>query len=99
MTNWWELSPGQIDALSSNERLLAYYNTFYASENGRQVLLDIQRMCFEKQENAEASLALIALYGMIRAKCGVDLSVEKASLDGEAKLILVTPRRLQEEET
>ena len=88
MSDWYKMSEDELSQDSGIlERQQSYYNTFYRTDEGRCVLLDIQRMCFEQANTPEASLALINLYLRIRALCGVNIDMEKASLDAEAKLI------------
>lgn len=71
------------------ERRSAFYNTLYATDEGRNVLLWIQKWCYGRfgdlneisPERALASLALIELYQEIRANCGLD---EADVIDAEA---------------
>ena len=85
---WWELDneelAGNPDA--QTEMQLAFYNTFYATEPGRQVLLGLQRMCYGANDPI-ASVALIALFNQVRANCGVNAFVEMQAIRAEAKYI------------
>lgn len=73
----------------AEERRSAFYNTFYATEGGRQVLFWLQQYCYGhfggsediEPEQAVAALALVELYQEIRANCGVN---EADVIDAEA---------------
>jgi len=88
---WYELSPEEFaaDEEAQKARQIAYYNTFYASEDGRAVLFDILKFVNcrypDGQEYAIASLALIELYLYIRRCCGI--RSEKDVIDAEGGTI------------
>lgn len=85
---WWELSEGEL-AQNEGARELkqaAYFNTFYGSDSGREVLLDVQRACYAMNDPV-ASVALIKLVNQIRANCGVNTFVEMQAIKAEAKYI------------
>jgi hypothetical protein len=50
----------------------AHHNVFYATEEGRQVLFNLRRMCYGGGETPAETVALIALYERIRANAGID---------------------------
>lgn len=85
---WWQLSEEVLasDAEAQAEMQQAFYNTFYATEHGRQVLLGLQRMCYSTNSPI-ASVALIALFNQIRANCGVNAFVEMQAIKAEAQYI------------
>ena len=89
MANWWELSEHAIaaDEDTAGERAAAYFNTFYGTEDGKRVLLDICQMCYSYNTSAEGTLALVKLYQMIRSRAGVNPNVEKAAIDAEAEAL------------
>lgn len=84
--DWWALSEEELaeDGAAQTDKTLAYYNTFYSTIEGRQVLLDLQRRCYESNDPV-ASVALITLYNNIRADCGVGVQVEMAAINAEAR--------------
>lgn len=86
---WWQLSQEEIaqDEGAQEARRLAYFNTFYGHEEGRQVLLDVQQLCYAGADSPEAALARIRLYHEIRARAGIDRDAEKSAIDAEAKSI------------
>jgi hypothetical protein len=83
---WWELSQEELDANEEAQlaKQSAYFNTFYASDEGRAVLYDILCYCNAQRRSAEALLALTSLYHHIRASSGID---DKEAIDAEAKTI------------
>ena len=83
---WWQLSPEEISQSSDalKMRKLAYYNTFYATEEGRQVLLDIKRMCYNDSRSPDGLIAMIQLFHTIRGKAGLTVESDKAGIDAEA---------------
>jgi hypothetical protein len=94
MAEWWNLTPEEAGELTNEEKevlvaekQVAYFNTYYGSEHGRQVMADLMRKCYEVApgRTAEAALALIELYQGIRADCGIN--DEKAVIDAEMKTI------------
>jgi hypothetical protein len=94
---WWEMTEEELahDEEAQRARQLAYYNTFYGSNESRAVMLDIMRICYQikdgcsefTREGACAILAQIAIYQEIRARCGI--CDEKAVIDAEASTIIV----------
>jgi hypothetical protein len=85
---WWKLKPEELDEEQAEARRLAYYNIFYGTEEGRQILLDIKKICYETSGlSSDAVLARIALFVAIRANCGVNIETEKTAIDAEAKAI------------
>lgn len=84
---WWQVN---LDEELSEEQLQAkrtdYYNTFFGSEKGRRVLLDIQKMSF-LNKGPESTLGRIELYNDIRANCGANIESDKAAIDAEAAAI------------
>jgi len=92
------MSPEELvaDEDAQLAKTVAYYNTFYGTEEGRQVLLDIQRLCNEGGNSAEATVALINLYNEIRLNAGADVTTEKAMIDAEAGAIKIDIRKENE---
>lgn len=93
MADWWQLDEATLaeDADAQLEKQVAHYNTFYGTEHGRQVLLNLQRMCYAANDPV-ASVALITLFNQIRANCGVNAFVEMQAIKAEAQYInLETP--------
>jgi len=92
MAQWWELTDNEI---AENEEALlakqsAYYNTFFGTEEGQQVLLDLKAHCYEApQETAEAQLALIRLYYTIIVSCGGTIHSAKAAIEAEGNSIVI----------
>lgn len=88
MAEWWELGEEELaanpDAIA--EKQLAHYQTFYATEHGRQVMLGLQRMCYAANDPI-ASVALVKLFNQIRANCGVNAFVEMQAIKAEAQYI------------
>ncbi len=93
---WWKLSPQELarDAEAMEQRRLDYFNTLYASPQGRHVLLDFQKYCYGRYGNLDnmkpeqyaAALGLIAFYGYMRTCCG--MTDEEAVISAEARLQL-----------
>lgn len=89
LNEWWKLSQGELalDEPASQAKQRAYYNSFYASEEAKQVTLDLQRLCNSKTNDPVADLARIEIFNTIRANCGASIESEKAAIDAEAKAI------------
>ena len=87
---WWKMSRGALNAdkEAKQDRQRAYYNTFYGDEESRQVLLDLQRLCYTKTGNTDMDVARIELFNIIRVNCGASIDSEKAAIDAEAKTIM-----------
>lgn len=68
---------------------ISFYNTFYGAEDGKDVLLELARMCYQEQSTAEATLGRIKLFQQIRVLAGVDAEVERRAIDAEAERIVV----------
>lgn len=93
MAQWWELDKHelQLDEEALKYKRTAYWNTFYSTEEGQQVLLDIKSMCYESADlPAVAQLALIRLYHDIRACCGADVNSAKRAIEAEGSSIIIT---------
>lgn len=92
MKEWWEIPH---DVLSkhqamSEERAIAYYNTFYVGASGQQVLLDIKAMCMSLGTTCEQTEALMALYDRIREAAGGHTpQTEIAMIQAEAAAIQI----------
>lgn len=86
---WWKLGEKELalDEAAQQAKQLAYYNTFYGTETSRQVMLDLQRLCYTRTANSDADLARIELFNIIRTNCGASIDSEKAAIDAEAKAI------------
>ncbi len=89
MAEWWELDEAALadDVVAQEAMQMALYNTFYATTQGRQVLLSLQRRCYARQTVPEATLALICFYNKLRADCGITASTEMQALEAESKYI------------
>lgn len=89
MANWWELTEVELandpDALEA--RSTAYFNTFYGTDDGRAVLVDLGKLSYERKESAAATLAGIELYHAIKARAGLTVDCEKAAIDAEGSSI------------
>ena len=85
---WWELDEEELaqDEEAREEKQAAHYNTFYATESGREVLLNLQRVCYAGNDPV-AAVALIRLFNQIRADCGVNTFVEMQAIKAEAQYI------------
>lgn len=88
MSEWYELS--EADLAANGEALkakqLAYYNTFYASDESRAVLADLRRRCNSSGGmEPVAILAIIEFLSYIRASCGI--RSEKDVIDAEAETV------------
>lgn len=83
---WWQLSPEEIaqNPEAVKLRKLAYYNTFYASEEGRQVLLDMKKMCYNNSLSPDGLIATIQLFETIRGKAGLTIDSDMAAISAEA---------------
>lgn len=88
-TVWWKMSPAEVaaDPEALEARRIAYFNTLYGHDEGRQVLLDIMEMCYAGDVDPAATLALIKLFNELRARAGIDKDAEKAAIDAEAAAI------------
>jgi len=88
MADWWRMSEDElaVDAEARQEKCLAYYNVFYATPIGRQVLFDILNRTHAKVpgRSSDASLTLVELYHYLRASAGID---EEIVIEAEAKSI------------
>lgn len=94
MAEWYELTEEELaeDEDAQLAKQLAHYNTFYATEHGREVLLGLQRECHAMNDPV-ASVALISLYNRIRSNCGVNTFVEMRAIEAEAKYIDLEEKR------
>lgn len=90
MTEWWRMSQEALaaDKEAQQAKQLAYYNTFYRSDSGREVLLDLQHLCHAELGSSDSILARIELFNIIRINCGISVDSEKAAIDAEAKAIM-----------
>ena len=86
MANWWEISEQEIqqDADALQARSIAYFNTLYRNDDSRFVLLDIEKLCYERHSSAEATLACIELFHQLKGRAGLSITGEKAAIDAEA---------------
>ncbi|KKL05473.1 hypothetical protein LCGC14_2605670 [marine sediment metagenome] len=89
MANWWEMTDAAVEADEEvkAERACAYFDTLFRDDVSRCVMLDIGKMCYADDRSAEASLALIRLYHMLKARAGLTITGEKAAIDAEADSI------------
>ena len=87
MKQWWQIPECELTPETLSDKRLAFYNTFYGSEEGRQVMLSIKEMCYKPQRTAEETLARITLFHDIRAAAGNDVDSAMASIEAEAKTI------------
>ena len=85
---WWKLDEAFLasNAEAQAAKQLAYYNTFYGSVYGREVLLDVTRLCFQLMPTAEATLARIRLLDQIKVNCGIGSEQEMAAIEAESKI-------------
>ena len=93
---WYEMAEDEIDASAEarKARTFAYYNTFYGTDDGRVVLMDIARMCYDTtrrnpctSEGALGIVALVELLYDIKVRCG--LTDEKATIEAEARAVIL----------
>lgn len=90
MAEWFLLNPEEFasDEEAQKAKQLAYFNTFYGSEEGRQVMFDLMRLCNDiTNKKPDAVIAQLALYQYIRACCGITADKEKEIIDAEASII------------
>lgn len=90
MANWWEIPEQEIqqDADALQSRATAYFNTLYKDDDSRLVLLDIEKLCYERRPTAEGTLACIELFHALKARAGLTLTGEKAAIDAEANSMM-----------
>lgn len=88
-TEWWKLSKEQLadDAEAQAAKQVAYFNTFYGSDEGRQVAYDLTHICFTPQTEMAGTLGRIALLGEIKANCGFNEDSQMAAIEAEGKSI------------
>ena len=86
---WWQMTKEQLaeDADARLAKRLAYYNTFYGTVHGREVLVDIIQMCYSFSSDPVAMLARIEVVNRIRANAGATVDSDKAAIDAEAEAI------------
>ena len=85
--NWCLAHPKDVDANTDllTERTCAYYNTFMATEHGRAVLYDLQRIVYGlDKEDSHTILALQDFVLDIKRRCGV-VDVMRV-IEAEAKI-------------
>jgi hypothetical protein len=84
MKQWWQMTDEELAADKNARRAkrIAYYNTFFGTDDGRDVLNDIRETCFNSQ-----NIELICLYLNIRNNAGRTRETEKAMIDAEAQAI------------
>lgn len=70
------------DKSAQLQRQIAFYNTFYETEDGKDVLSEIRRYCYSSQD-----INLIAFYLWIRDAAGRTEETERAMIDAEAETI------------
>ena len=89
MANWWELSENSLaaDEEAQEARKADFFNTFYGTDSGKNVLLALCSECYKEDSTPGACLARIRLYNWIRAVAGVDVQAERAAIDAESKAI------------
>jgi hypothetical protein len=85
LSQWWEMP--ELDAEARLEMKLAFWNVFYGSAEGRQVMLKIKEMCYRPEMTSKETLAKIRLFHDIRAICGNDVNSAMASIEAEGKAI------------
>lgn len=84
---WWQAKLGELDEEQKEAMQTAYYSTFYGSEHGRQVLLNLEMMCLEEGISQETRLARIELLDHIKVACGWNIEVQMAAIEAEGKAI------------
>ena len=87
--DWWKLDEQRLaqDEEAQAAKLLAYYNTFYGSDQGRQVLFDLTNYCFADVGEPIEVLARIRLLAIIKANCGFNQDSQMAAIEAESKSI------------
>jgi len=84
---WWKAKLGDLDDDQKQAMQDAYYNTFYGDDEGRKVLLNLQRLCFENVSTPERTIARLEFLMHIKTSCGLDVESEMAAIEAEAKAI------------
>ena len=84
---WWQLKIVDLNDEQKKAMRLAYYNTYYGSEHGRQVLLSLQMMYLEEGISPETKLARIDLIDHIKVVCGWNVNVQMAAIEAEGAAI------------
>lgn len=88
MKQWWQMSADELagDEDAQQARQVAYFNTFYGTDEGRQVLVDLKNVLYELA-SARRNVGFVEVYQMIRASAGANNDTEKAMVDAEATAI------------
>lgn len=86
MSNWWELSEEEIaeDSEARTERAADYFNSFYAEDGSKHVLMDIEKICYKRKADSEATLATIELFHQLKKRAGITITGEMSALSAEA---------------
>ncbi len=89
---WWKVKTEDLNEEQAEAKRLAYYNTFFGSPEGRQVLLDLQRESYKlwpvgSAPSSDAVIARIDFLQEIRANCGANVESEMAAIEAEGKTI------------
>ncbi len=85
---WWQLDEAFLasNAEAQAAKQLAYYQTFYGSRQGREVLLDVTRLCSQLMPTAEATMARVRLLDQIKVNCGIGSEQEMAAIEAESRM-------------
>ncbi len=91
---WWLLSSEELqeDQDAQLAKQNAYFEVFYSSANGREVLNDIRELCYSSN-----NVELISMYNTIRNCAGRTRLTELNMIEAEAKAIVF--EHSEEEET
>ena len=80
----------QADPDALRERQCAYIDAFYTTQTGQEVMCDIHEMCYTMGDSDSDSIALIALYNLIRERAGGrTVTAELAMIEAEANAIVI----------
>ena len=84
---WWKANLGDLDDDQKQAMQTDYYQTFYGSENGRRVMLNLQRLCFEDVTTPERTISRLELLIHIKTSCGLNVESEMAAIEAEANFM------------
>ena len=86
---WWQLNEKELSSNGEAQaaKQVAYFNTFFGSDEAMQVLLDLTAECSKRVGSSDYTQGRLDVLDLIRANCGVGPDAEMAGLKAIGKLI------------